>query len=60
MAKKQKLKLEIIDSNDNVTVTHHLFFEADVDDKLHLTVGKGKFILTHDGALTWEVNDDIS
>jgi hypothetical protein len=59
MAKKQKLELQIIDSNDNVVVTHHFFFEANADDKLHLSVGKGEYNLTHDGALTWEVKDNI-
>ena len=55
----RKLKLEIVGADNKTRVTHHIFYEAEEDEKLHLSIGKGRFIFKPDGALIWEVDDGL-
>ena len=55
---KRRLKLEIIDPTGETVRTHHFDYETIEGNRLHLTVGDNKYILSKCGKLIWRVPED--
>jgi hypothetical protein len=48
---KKKLKLEILDSDGSVKVTHHFFYNVNDDNTLRLTMSDGIYDMDKNGKI---------
>ena len=55
---KRKLQLEIIDPTGVTVRTHHFFFETIDGNRLLLTIGDNRYVLTDSGKLLNVLNEE--